>query len=129
MALQILVVDDDETVLKVLSWLLLELGHEVKTAPGPDEARALVRRERFNVAFIDNRLGQVDGIELIKELAELDPELYFILMSGAPDIVAAEIALGKGVCGFLRKPFRVEDVLVSISQADWRRKLDQQLKK
>lgn len=128
MASRILLVDDDERIRDVLAFLLMELGHEVKTAAGPDEARELANQKGFHIAFVDNHLGSMKGTDLIPELAELDPDLSFVIMSGTPDVEMAEDAIEKGVSGFLRKPFRVEEVLLCIDQVSWRKKIEKRLK-
>jgi DNA-binding NtrC family response regulator len=129
MTSHILLVDDDDKIRDVLSCLLMELGHEVKTASGPEEARELVNRTKFHLAFIDNHLGSTRGTDLIPVLAGLDRDLRFVLMSGTSDIEMAEDAIGKGVSGFLRKPFRVEEVLLCIDHASWRKKIEQRMKR
>ena len=128
MTLPILLVDDDDRVRDVLFCLLMELGHEVSPASGPDGARDLVKGKKFQIAFIDNHLGPANGTDLIAELAALDPDLRFVLMSGTTDVDMTEDAIGKGVCGFLRKPFRVEEVLLCIGNVNWRKKLEERLK-
>jgi DNA-binding NtrC family response regulator len=124
---RILLVDDDEKIRDVLACLLMELGHEVRTAPGPGDATALLRSEKFHLAFIDNHLGSMKGTDLIPELAALDPDLRYVLISGSPDVDIADDAIRKGVCGFLRKPFRVEEVMLCIGQVNWRKQLEQRL--
>ena len=124
----ILLVDDETRILDLLSIMLRELGCSVKTASHPEEALDLVNTEKFHVAFVDNLLGPVEGIELIGQMSKLDPDLQFVLMSGNPYIEAARDALKKGVSGFLRKPFRVEDLLVSIDQVNRKREIEEQRK-
>jgi putative two-component system response regulator len=126
MTSNILLVDDDARILDVLSCMLRELGCNIKTASGPVEALDLVGREKFHMAFVDNLLGPVEGIDLIGQLGKIDPDLHFVIMTGNPNIETAIHALKKGVSDFLRKPFHVEDLLVSIDHVNRKRELEQQ---
>jgi putative nucleotidyltransferase with HDIG domain len=73
-------------------------------------------------------LGPVEGIDLIGKLGKVDPDLHFVIMTGNPDIEMAIHALKKGVSDFLRKPFHIEDLLISIDHVKRKRKLEQQRK-
>jgi putative two-component system response regulator len=126
MTSKILLVDDEARILDVLSCMLRELGCNIKTASGPVEALDLVGREKFHMAFVDNLLGPVEGIDLIGQLGKIDPDLHFVIMTGNPNIETAIHALKKGVSDFLRKPFHVEDLLVSIDHVNRKRELEQQ---
>jgi DNA-binding NtrC family response regulator len=128
MTSKILLVDDEAKIRDVLSCLLMEIGHEVRTASGPDEALALVRQQKFDMAFVDNLLGPMQGIELIEQLGRIDVDLPIVLMTGNPNIDTAIQALKKGASGFLRKPFRIEDLLVSIDHVNRKRELEEQRK-
>lgn len=128
MKARILLIDDEPKIREVLSWMLMMLGYEVATASGQDEAIALVGREQFSLAFVDNQLGSARGIDLVKRLIERDPDLCCILMSGNPSIGTAQDALQNGISSFLRKPFRVEELMVSIEQANMKKELDRQRK-
>jgi len=124
----ILLVDDEARILDVLSCMLTELGCNVKTASGPDQALDLVGKETFHMAFVDNLLGPMEGLELIGQLGKVDPDLHFVIMTGNPNIETAIHALQQGVSDFLRKPFHFEDLLVSIDHVNRKRELDQQRK-
>jgi len=122
---KILVVDDEQQLRQVLSEMLMEFGWSVATTSQPQEALASVRKERYHVAFVDHHLGTMEGLELIEMLQEIDPELPCVLMTGDLNIDSTVQALKKGVAGFLRKPFRVESLLVSIEHANKTREFQQ----
>jgi len=126
--IKILLVDDEARILEVLSAMLMELGNEVKAAVGPADAVALVRQEKFDVAVVDNQLGAVNGLQLIGQLREIDPDLHCVLMTGNPTIEMAAEALKGGASDILRKPFRVEDLLIRIENMKIRRAYTQQRK-
>jgi putative nucleotidyltransferase with HDIG domain len=128
MTMKILLVDDEAKIRDVMSSMLAELGYDVKTAAGPDDALDLVVRESFHLAFVDNLLGPTKGIDLIGHLGRLDPDLHFVIITGNPNIETAIHALQKGVSDFLRKPFGIEDLLRSIDHVNRKRELEQQQK-
>lgn len=120
---KILIVDDEERVLHLLSLMLMEFGWSVSSTPRPEEALCMVREERYHIAFVDNQLGQMEGIRLIEKMQAIDADLTCVLMSGDLDIERTTHALKKGAAGFLRKPFRVEELLVSIQHCKRTREL------
>ena len=123
-----LLVDDEENILDVLACMFRETGLDVATAATPAEALRLVSEERFRIAFVDNYLGSMEGMELIERLKQADPDLQFVIMTGNPDIEAAVRALGDGVADFLRKPFRFEDLMVSIEHVNRKIAMEQRIK-
>jgi putative two-component system response regulator len=125
---RILLVDDEMNILSVFSDMLRELDCYVRTATRPDEALRLMEEEPFHLAFVDNYLGPIEGIQLIEKMKKIDASLHFVIMTGNPSIELAIDCLQKGVADFLRKPFRIEDVLISIDQVNKKRALEQQRK-
>jgi DNA-binding NtrC family response regulator len=126
---RILLVDDEQNLLHLLSLMLMEFGWAVATASRPGEALHMVQAERFQIAFVDNHLGPIEGIELIGKIQDVDPDLPCILMTGNLSIDVTVNAIRNGVAGVLRKPFRVEDLLVSIEQGKRAREIILQQRK
>lgn len=120
---RILLVDDEERILHLISLMLIEFGWSVSATSQPEEALRMVQKERHEIAFIDNQLGPMEGITLIEKIHAIDADLPCVLMSGDLNIDRATNALEKGTAGFLRKPFRVEELLVSIEQCNKTREL------
>lgn len=111
---RILLVDDEVRLLETLSMALEDMGCYVKTAPGPDEAMRFAREDTFQIAFVDNFLGPMRGVDLMQQMAKLDPALDFVIMTANPDVDIAIESLKNGAADFLRKPFRIEEMLRSI---------------
>lgn len=125
---RILLVDDEDRVLDVLTCMFREVGLDVATAATPAEALRFVSEEPFRIAFVDNHLGSMEGMELIDQLRKTDPNLQFVIMTGNPNIETAIRALKNGIADFLRKPFHIEDLLVSIQHVNRKIELEQQKK-
>jgi putative two-component system response regulator len=128
MTSRILLVDDENPILDTLSCMFREIGWDVAIAATPAEALSLVSNERFRIAFVDNYLGSMEGIELIDQLRRSDPGLHFVIMTGKPNIDMAIHALKNGIADFLRKPFHFEDLLLSIEHVNRKIELEQQKK-
>jgi DNA-binding NtrC family response regulator len=128
MTSKILLVDDEDRILDLLACMFREIGLDVATAATPAEALRLVSEEPFRMAFVDNYLGSMEGIELIDQLRSADPDLQFVIMTGNPNIETAIRALNSGIADFLRKPFRFEDLLVSIEHVNRKIDLERQKK-
>ena len=128
MTSKILLVDDEVRILDILASMFRELGMDVATAATPAEALRLVSEEPFRMAFVDNYLGPMEGMELIEQLRTADPSLKFVIMTGNPNVETAIHALKRGVADFLRKPFRMEELLVSIDHVNRSLELEKQRK-
>jgi putative nucleotidyltransferase with HDIG domain len=105
---------------------LKDMGCYVKTAPGPDEAMRCAREDTFQIAFVDNFLGPMRGVDLMQQLAKLDPALDFVIMTANPDIDLAVESLKTGAADFIRKPFRIEEMLRSIEYVYRKKALERQ---
>jgi CheY-like chemotaxis protein len=117
--LRILVVDDEPMVRQAFQLTLEAKGHRVALA---EDARAAIRRlsqDRFDLIFLDVRLPDFSGAEVLKDIKRLDAETPVVLVTGAPDHAETLAALDLGPAMLLRKPVRLKDleaVLKTISK-------------
>lgn len=86
----ILLVDDDETILELFKLMLNLEGFSVETAKSSLEALEKMRRERFQVAFLDMIMPKMRGHELAKEMKKLDKDIKIIFVTGYSDFGAIE---------------------------------------
>jgi two-component system cell cycle sensor histidine kinase/response regulator CckA len=112
----ILVVDDQETLLLVLSTMLQRAGYQPLTAASSQEALALFNQHAADIdlALLDLHLPAESTAELFDSLRALRPDLRVILMSGVPGQVALERLAKEGVKGFLCKPFSPSELTRTI---------------
>ena len=113
-AARILVIDDDESVRKVLSSALEEEGYEVETADSGKKAIEMSQRAFFNMALIDIRLPDMEGTKLLSELKDTTPKMRKIIVTGYPSMQNAIEAVKRGANDFVVKPFKMESVLETI---------------
>lgn len=125
---RILIVDDEESILDTFSMSLESRGYYVKTASGSDDALRLIAESKFHIAFVDQFLGSAKGLELIQLMADVDPELYYVIITASASTDLAVEALKKGASDFIVKPFRIADLIRSIDYVNKKRDFDSQKK-
>ena len=113
---RVLVVDDDENIRKVEVAILEDEGYTVESAGTAKEAIDKSRRKFFNVALIDIRLPDMQGIELLTRFRDTTPKMRKIIVTGYPTLQNAVDAVNKGADAYIVKPFDVERVLDTIKQ-------------
>ncbi|MCC6524001.1 MAG: PAS domain S-box protein [Polyangiaceae bacterium] len=111
---RVLVMDDDETVRRVASALLAALGHEVELAAEGADALAAWRRARaagrpFDLVILDLTVrGGMGGVEVLRQLAALDPAVKAVVSSGYADDEVLAAHRRHGFTAFLKKPYDLE---------------------
>ena len=113
----ILVVDDDEDILRLLAMRLRARGFRVTTAASAEEALARLAVETPRVVVSDVRLPGKDGLALFEEIHVSRPTLPVILLTAHGTIPDAVAATSRGVFGYLTKPFDSQVLLEKIDQA------------
>jgi DNA-binding NtrC family response regulator len=101
---KILVIDDDESIRKVLASILQDKGYLADTAKDGEEAIKKTKNNFYNLALIDIRLPDMEGIELLNKLKESTPKMVKIILTGYPSLENAIDAVNKGADGYLIKP-------------------------
>lgn len=114
----ILVVDDDERLRDRLAKALQSRGFEVSVAAGLRDAMALVRKTDFDRAVVDLRMPDGDGLELVRDILTVDPEVRIVVLTGYGSIATAVEAIKLGAVEYLAKPADVDMVLAAFEHAD-----------
>ncbi len=113
---KILVVDDDKDLLKALCAILRREGFEVVPAQDGPEAFRIAQTERFDAVLSDLKLGEMDGLALIRHLNSLTPELPIVLMTGHGSMDVVIRAIQMGARDYLTKPFKTPRLLEVLNQ-------------
>lgn len=116
----VLLVDDEEGILKTLGRALEEAGHEVVTTPRALEGERLLSERTFDVMVLDNRMPDKSGLQLIRDLVADVPEAdrpQIILMTAHATVDSAIEAMKLGAWDYLQKPFEVDELLVAVHRA------------
>lgn len=109
----ILVVDDEESIRGFLATALGHMGHTVKEAADGREALATFteHREDIKLVLLDLTMPRMGGEETFSELRRLQPDLPIVLMSGYTEDEVTSLFAGKGITGFLQKPFSMGSLM------------------
>jgi len=113
---RILVIDDDENIRKVLATILEDEGYIVETAETAKKSIEKSEKAFYNLALIDIRLPDMEGIELLSKLRNTKPKMRKIIVTGYPTLQNAISAVNKGADAYIMKPFEVEKMLQIIKE-------------
>src|SRR5438093_1360083 len=115
-AAKILVADDDQSLVRTLSWILKENGYEVVTAPGGEGLLGKLEEERPNLLLLDIMMLKVDGLQLLARMKADDRfrDVPVLMISSMPPEEATVKSLGLGAADFISKPFRVRELLARV---------------
>ncbi len=108
---RILVIDDDENILKDLSSILEQEGYSVDTAKNGKEAILKSQTNYYNLALIDIRLPDMEGTTLLTTMKESVPKMVKIILTGYPALDNAIQATNKGADGYMTKPVQSDKLL------------------
>jgi DNA-binding NtrC family response regulator len=112
----ILIIDDQESIRKSLKLALEREGYSVETAENGREAIRRSKEEFYNLALVDLRLPDMDGMELLTKMRETVPEMVKIIITGYPSQENAIEAVNRGADGYIVKPYTTEDLLRKIKE-------------
>ena len=115
--IRLLLVDDEEGYVNVLSKRMAKRNLEVTVALSGSEGIQALRREYFDVAVLDLKMEDMDGIEVLKIFKKMDPQMPVIMLTGHGSEKAAEEGVALGAFDYLTKPCKLEDLMNRISEA------------
>ncbi|MFH1742855.1 MAG: response regulator, partial [bacterium] len=118
---KLLVVDDEESIGKMLSRILSHEGYVCSAVQSAKEALAELEREDYSLVISDISMPEMNGVQLLELIAEKDQETAVIMLTGLPDLDTAIHCLKIGAYDYLSKPINTEELLVSVSRALERR--------
>ena len=113
---RILVIDDEESIRKSLAAVLEEKGYIVDTAENGKEAIERSKTRPYNLALIDIRLPDMDGVQLLTGMKETVPKTVKIIITGYPSLENAIEAVNKGADAYIIKPFDMNKLLDMIKE-------------
>ncbi|MEZ4873852.1 MAG: response regulator [Bdellovibrionales bacterium] len=124
---RILIVDDDASLRTALFRSLERNGYQVITATCGTEAESLVQgNHKVDLALIDLRLPDGDGIELMQKIRGTSPSTQAIILTGFGSIEIAVEATQKGAYHFITKPFNLDEILSIVNKALSHSQLEQE---
>lgn len=115
--IKVLLVDDEEGYVKVLAKRMTKRQVEVSIALSGSEAIQKLRKKEFDVAVVDLKMEDIDGIEVLKIFKKMDPQMPVVMLTGHGSEQAARDGLALGAFDYLTKPCDLEDLLATITKA------------
>ncbi|MQA90571.1 MAG: response regulator [Gemmatimonas sp.] len=115
--IQILVVEDEKTLLDSCSSVLHHEGYQVTGVSRGDEAREILQRRTFDIVLLDLYMTHVSGMELLRVALETKPDTIAVVMTGNPSVMSSIEALQAGAWDYLPKPFSASHLQVLIGRA------------
>ena len=114
---KVLLVDDEEVFVEVLSQRLETRGVKVEWVTNGADAVAKAKSQRFDAIVLDLAMPGMDGIETLIQLREIDPDVQVMLLTGRATLKKGLEAMKLGAVDFLEKPIEIEDLMDRIRTA------------
>lgn len=125
--MNILVIDDEANIRKTVRMYLKSSGHTCSVAGSLEEALQCSRKDRFDVALLDLRLGTDNGLDLISSLLGDNPELKIVVMTAYSSVDTAVSAMKLGAFDYIGKPFNPAQIDVILAKAEKIRNMENRL--
>jgi two-component system NtrC family response regulator len=113
----ILIVDDEKNYLLVLEALLVDAGYEVITSGSATEALEIAMSHDLDLVITDMRMPGLDGMEFLAQLRSRQPDLPVIMMTAYATVEKAVEAMKRGAFDYITKPFKNEELILTIRKA------------
>jgi DNA-binding NtrC family response regulator len=114
---KILIIDDEEFIRVTVDRVLREEGYQVRQAVDGSSALELVTAEEVDLALLDLNLGREHGIDVLKALKEVDPDLLVIVITGYGSVETAVESLKLGAFHYMKKPFKADALRLIVKLA------------
>src|SRR6187200_789136 len=114
---QVLIVDDEPNLRKILSAQLSRDGYDVMTAEDGEQGLQILREHHIDLVVTDLKMPKVDGMTLLREALREDPELPVVMITAHGTVDTAVEALKLGAFDYLTKPFDKDEVRQVVAKA------------
>jgi len=112
----VLIVDDEEFIRDIVRECLTSTGHNVMTAGDGDQAIELIKKNHFDITFLDFSMPNKDGIELLREIKGIDPNSTVVIISARPEEQLPDELSEEGSYNIIKKPFSVDQIQNAVSR-------------
>ena len=118
MSEKILIVDDELDMLELLELIITDrTSYQVVTVSDPLKVPELLQEGDFDLLISDLRMPQMDGMELLDRVRQIDSHLPYIILTAYGTVESAIEAMRKGALDYITKPFRQEQILLTVEKA------------
>jgi YesN/AraC family two-component response regulator len=119
---KILVIDDEKPTLSMFRLFLDAYGYTVYTAENGTEGLAIFQKEKPEIVLTDIKMPGIDGLAVLQQIKEIDPNAAVIVITGHGDTALAEQAVALDAVDFINKPIKKEALEAALEKA--KKKLD-----
>jgi DNA-binding response OmpR family regulator len=113
----IIVIEDHPPVLKLISTLCRAEGHEVMAFDNGRAGLDAIRELNPDVALVDRRLGETDGLDVIRDAREASPKTRCVMVSACSETRDIVTAIRRGACDYVTKPFQPDEITNAVNRA------------
>ncbi|MBP6059755.1 MAG: sigma-54-dependent Fis family transcriptional regulator [Candidatus Saccharicenans sp.] len=116
-------IDDEPIIHDVLGQLLQSEGYQVEVSASGEEALSKLPHQKFDLTLLDLLMPGMDGLEVLREIKRLEPEAVVIIITAYASVESALTAMKMGAYDYIQKPFKNDELLMTISRALEHRRL------
>jgi DNA-binding response OmpR family regulator len=113
---RILVIDDEPNLRRTLSLILQRSGYEVTSASTAEEARQALKAHEYNLIFLDLKMPDINGLDLLPEIRDEHPEAPVLILTAHATLESAIDAVRKGARDYLLKPYDPEQIVERVGE-------------
>ena len=113
----VLAVDDEQNIRRLIRNEFTLEGYDVTTAKSGEEGLALIEQKEFDVVLLDIKLPKLNGLDVLRKIKEISNTTEVIMITGYADIQSAVNSLKLGAMDYVTKPFKLDDLLTSVQKA------------
>ncbi len=113
----ILIVDDDEVMCSTLSDVLKKMSYEVTSVQNGRDVLYPLQEKIFDLILLDVRLPDMNGLEVLKQIREIDSDPFVIVMTAYAEVQTAVAAMKAGAYDYINKPFEIDELKLAIKKA------------
>ncbi len=115
--INVMVVDDEESVREGSQRILKRMGFEVRVAKRGDEGLEMLEKARPAIVLLDLKMPGMDGMEVLERIKAVDPEIQVIVITGYATVETAIQAMKQGAYDFIPKPFEPDQLRIVVNRA------------
>lgn len=114
---KILVVDDELSMREFLEIMLKKAGYDVENVADPEQALLRIENDSYDLVITDVLMPRMNGLELLKKIKEVSPEVIVLMMTAFASTETAVQAMKEGAYDYITKPFKVDEIQLIIEKA------------
>src|SRR6266446_10293161 len=125
--MRVLIVDDERSIRTSVAVAIQAAGHSAETADSGQIAILKLQEDAYDLAFLDLRLGDQDGLEVLEQIKRQHSKLPVVVFTAYASVASAVAAMQKGAFGYLEKPFTPEHLRQIMARVEKQRRLESRI--